>query len=187
MAAMTQPKGKPYTAKDLEQLDAQGFRYELIGGVLREISPTGPTHGNTTGRASYFVSEFVYKNELGETFIAEVGFVLSRNPDTVLAPDFAFIRESRLPSQFPEGYCEIMPDLVIETRSPGDTQREVMEKTQLWLSAGVPLVWNIDPKSQTVTVHQPNQSIETLGINDTLTGGDILPGFILLVKQIFRS
>lgn len=187
MSTVIQRAGKSHTIADMERLEAQGLRYELVKGELQEMSPSGPTHGNATSRASYYVNEFVYKNDLGETFVAEAGFVLSRDPDTVLAPDFAFIRTNRLPSVFAETYCDIMPDLVIETRSPGDSKREIMAKTELWLSAGVLLVWNIDPKAQAVTVHQAGREPQIVGIDDVLGGADVLPGFTLPVRNLFRE
>ena len=187
MAAATQPLEKLYTASDLERLSEQGFRYELIEGKLCEMSPTGGSHGSATSRLAFHVQYYVYERDLGECFSSEVGVFLSRNPDTVLAPDFAFIISARVPTDIPPGYLSIMPDLVFETRSPGDTKREIEAKMERWIAAGVRLAWDIDPKSHTVTVYQPGVPATTLGVDDTLAGGDVLPGLSLPVRAIFRD
>lgn len=187
MATATQPSAKLHTASDLERLDAQGLRYELMEGELRKMSPIGGTHGSSTLHLASQVLQHVTANGLGECFASEVGVFLARNPDTVLAPDFAFIATGRLPAGIPSGYLTVIPDLIFETRSPGDTKREIEEKMARWLAAGVRLAWDIDPKSHTVTVYQPGAPAATLGVDDTLAGGGILPGFSLPVRAIFRD
>lgn len=187
MAIASKPLERLYTASDLERLSDQGLRYELIEGELREMAPSGPTHGGTSSRVSYYVNEYVYNNGLGETFASETGFLLSGDPDTVLAPDFAFIRQERIPDAYPEGFCAIVPDLVVETRSPGDTKREIELKMRRWIDAGVRLAWDIDPMVHTVTVYQPGEQPAIRGVADTLAGGDVLPGFSLPVRKVFRE
>ena len=187
MSVIMETRNRLHTAQDLIRLDAKGLRYELIEGEFQEMAPSGPTHGNATSRLSHYVGDHVYRSDLGETFAAETGFLISRNPDTVLAPDLAFILEDRLPAEFPAGYCTIVPDLVVETRSPGDSDLFVLEKTARWLDAGVRLVWNVDPTSRTVSVHSAGQTAQSLGATDVLDGGDVLPGFRLPVSNIFRA
>lgn len=106
-----------YTAADLERLSDEGHHYELIQGELREMALRGGTHGSTSSRIAYYGGT-VYEQDLGETFAAETGFLVSRNPDTVLAPDFAFVAKDRLPGPLPEGYVPLAPDLVVETTQP---------------------------------------------------------------------
>lgn len=187
MAIAAQPTTKLRSANDLERLSAQGFRYELIEGELREMSPTGGSHGSATARLAYHVQNHVYERDLGECFSSEVGIILGRNPDTVLAPDFAFISAARMPAEVPYGFLPIVPDLVVETRSPGDTPRAVQAKMERWIAAGVRLAWDVDPRSQVVTAYQPGLPASTHGVGDTLSGGDVLPGLSLPVRQIFRE
>lgn len=178
--------GKVYTAFELEQLP-HGARYELIRGELCLMPNNSAEHGNKTIRLSAPITIFVEENHLGECFAAETHFIVERNPDTVLAPDFAFVSNECLSGIPPKGYLAIAPDLVIETRSPGDTHTEVALKVARWLQAGTKLVWVLDPASRTLTVHRSGISPRILGVEDILTGDDVLPGFSLSMRQLFRA
>src|SRR5579864_2911573 len=137
MSAVLDSAPKLYTADDLTRLTTQGCRYELIRGKLVEMSPPGGLHGSSTDRLAAYVRIHVDEFDLGECFAAETGFLIARDPDTVIAPDYAFIAKERLPDPIPEKYVPVIPDLVIETRSPNDTQNMVMEKVNQWLQLGV--------------------------------------------------
>lgn len=180
-------QAKPYTAEDLERLCAQGYRYELIRGELREMAPVGMKHANVTVRLAGYVHIFLMEHDLGESFGGEPGCVIGRDPDTVLAPDWAFIVKERLPDEIPDNFSRIVPDIVLETRSPNDTRKEVQEKVQLWLQAGVRIVWALDPKARALTVYRPDAEPRTLGIEDALSGEDVLPGFTMPMRTLFRE
>ena len=123
---------------------------------------------------------------LGQVFAAETGFTLQRNPDTVRAPDAAFVAKDRMPQgETPDGYLALAPDLAIEVISPNDRPRAVREKVADWLNAGTRLVWVIYPSSRTVTVHRPPSSVEELGGEDTLDGAEVVPGFTCRVEELF--
>src|SRR5688572_2603706 len=126
-----------YTAEDLERLSAEGLRYELMAGELRPMSPAGGEHGSLTKRLDHFLSTHVYEHGIGECFAAETGFLVARNPDTTLAPGWAFVASSRMPRPLPRGFVPVVPDVVLETRSPRDTSQAVGEKVTAWLRAGV--------------------------------------------------
>ena len=117
---------------------------------------------------------------------AETGFKLQSNPDTVRAPDLAFIRADRVPARPPDGFAEFAPDLVVEVLSPDDRPAEVRAKLADWLTAGVRLVWVVDPNRESVRVHRPGGSEAALDIDGSLDGEDVLPGFMLPLKTIFR-
>lgn len=185
MATATLEKPAVHTAEDLERLSALGFRYELIKGELRPMAPPGGSHGSTTSRLTIFVGILVIDKDLGETFAAETGFLVGRNPDTTLAPDFAFVSKDRLPNPLPKSYIPVVPDIVLETRSPNDTKKEVADKVALWLELGVRLVWELDPQTRILAVHQNNQMLRFLGENDTLDGGDVLPGLSVPISRLF--
>lgn len=174
-----------YTAGDLERLSHEGYHYELVKGELREMAPPGGAHGSATSRIAYHVSTVVYEQDLGDVFAAETGFLVSRDPDTVLAPDFAFIAKDRLPNPLPKSYVPVVPDIVLETRSPNDTKREVADKVNRWLTLGVSLVWELNPQTCILTVHRQNQMPRLLGIGDTLDGGEALPGFSVPLARLF--
>ena len=98
MAISTPAKPAVHTAEDLERLSAQGFRYELVRGELRPVLLGGGLEGSSTSRLAYYAGKAIMDNDLGETFAAGTGFLVARDPDTVLAPDFAFVAKNRLPN-----------------------------------------------------------------------------------------
>jgi len=119
-------------------------------------------------------------------FAAETGFVLSRDPDTVRAPDVAFVSRQRIPaSGIPDSYISAAPDLAVEVLSPDDRQVEVEEKIQQWLDAGTKAVWIVNPRRRTVTIHRAGADPRVLRESDTLPGDDVVPGFELKVAEIF--
>src|SRR5580693_3786272 len=106
--AQPPPSGEVYTAQELEKLPSNA-RYELIRGELCPMPNNSAEHGNKTMRLSAPVALFVEENDLGECFAAETRFTIEQNPDTVLAPDFAFISRARLSGLPPKGYLAMAP------------------------------------------------------------------------------
>src|SRR5437868_4223727 len=111
------------TADDLLALPTgMGKRYELVAGELRTMSPSGWRHGQIIADLSVLLGVFIREKNLGRWFGAETGFLLRRDPDTVRAPDFAFIANEHLPKTKPkEAFWPGAPDLAVEVLSPGDT------------------------------------------------------------------
>lgn len=174
------------TARDLEILCAGKERFELVEGRVREMSPTSSEHGRVTKRLDQALTSFIYSHELGECFTAEAGFTIRREPDTILAPDWAFVRNDRLPTPFPEkGFWVLSPDIVLETRSPSDISRWVEEKTTLWLEAGTGVVMNLDPQRRRLTVHRSGSDPVSYGPDDTLEL-DELPGLRVPLRATLR-
>ncbi|HEV8061926.1 MAG TPA: Uma2 family endonuclease [Gemmataceae bacterium] len=125
------------TADGLLQMPNDGLRRELIAGELREMTPSGFEHGCVTMNFSVPLGSFVKENDLGVVSAAETGFLLATNPDTVRAPDVAFVARERLePVRKLAGFFPGAPDLAVEVISPGDTYSEVEDKVQAWLHAG---------------------------------------------------
>jgi Uma2 family endonuclease len=174
------------TADELLMLPRGRFRYRLIKGELITMSPAGSEHGALVVNMTVLLAQYVKANSLGIVFGAETGFKVAENPDTVLAPDVAFISREHVPaSGIPKKYWPGAPDLAVEVLSPGDTVREVERKVGQWLAAGARLVWTVDPKRRTVTVHQALKEAATLSENDELDGNDVVPGFRCRVSEIF--
>ena len=121
---------------------------------------------------------------LGTTYAAETGFLLSRNPDTVRAPDVAFVRAGRPPAPG-RGYYLGAPDLAVEVLSPDDRPGYVADRVAEWLEAGAQAVWVVDPRIRKVTVHESNRDPRVLDERASVSGGDLLPGFELAVATIF--
>jgi Uma2 family endonuclease len=183
---MTATLTKPMTADELLAIPDDGYRYELIEGELRRMSPAGDEHGLVGMELAIPLGSHIKKNKLGKLYLAETGFLIGTNPDTVRAPDIAFVRMERI-KETPglKGYRLGAPDLVVEVVSPGDTVSEVEEKVSEWLEAGARMVWVVSPKLHTVTVYRSLTDIVTLTEKDTLVGGDVVPGFQIRIAEIF--
>jgi Uma2 family endonuclease len=150
------------------------------------MAPAGGEHGAVTVNLTSPLDVHVKANNLGIVFGAETGFKIETDPDTVLAPDIAFVRRERIPeSGIPKGYWPGPPDLVVEVISPGATYEEVNEEVARWLAAGAAMVWVLNPRRRTVTVHRSLTDITVLTEADELTGGDLIPGFRCRVAEIF--
>src|SRR6266568_2091390 len=110
------------TADELLHLPDDGFRYELVRGELRKMSPSGADHGDVAAVIVWSLLNHVRKNRLGKVYTADAGFRIGRGPDTVLAPDAAFVRAARVVKT--RKFFEGPPDLAIEVVSPGDSYTE---------------------------------------------------------------
>jgi Uma2 family endonuclease len=174
------------TADELLRMPDDGFRYELVRGELRRMTPAGSEHGRIAMSFSWRLAQHVQENRLGAVYAAETGFVLARNPDTVRAPDVAFVNRERLEEAGEtEGYWPGAPDLAVEVISPGDLYAEVEEKVFDWLNAGTKMVAVVNPRKRSVTVCKSPTDIAVLTEADVLDGGDVVPGFELVVREIF--
>lgn len=174
------------TAEQLIALNPNG-RCELVEGELRMMSPSGWKHGDIVGRLHAILGHYIVENGLGMIMGAETGFMLARDPDTVLAPDLAFIANANIPKIPPkEAYWPGAPDLAVEVISPGDKLSEVKEKIETWLTAGTKLLWKVDGKAHTVTVYRSVTDVSVLTINDVLDGVEVVEGFRCPVAAIFN-
>ena len=183
----TMLRAKPISAEEFEQFDPE-WRYDLIKGELTPMPPMpGEEHGAITSDFAFEVTFFVKQRKLGQCYAAETRFLIERDPDTAIAPDWAFIRKERLPEKRQQGFVPVVPDIVLEVRSPSDRTKPVADKIQLWLDAGVPLVWELNPKTRILTVYRPGQPSRELKETDELSGEDILPGFNLPLRSVLRS
>ena len=175
-----------------EFYDAYGdHSVELVRGKVcakrSEMSPASGNHGLIAGEIFGQLYAFVTAHNLGRVFAAETGFILNRTPLTVRAPDAAFIARERIGDNRPErGYWPVAPDLAVEVMSPNDTATEISGKISEYFAAGTRLMWVIYPQSRTVHVYDSAQNVRILSANETLDGGELLPGFACEIAQIFR-
>jgi Uma2 family endonuclease len=175
---------KVFTAEELLALPmGTGQRYELIEGELFIMAPAGNEHGFVADVISGEVYIYLKNNKIGIGLAAETGFYTRGDKSTVRAPDYAFIAHEKIPEDgLPKGFSDIVPDLVAEVVSPNDSANYMEQKTLEWL------VWVIYPDSQRVHVYQQGERNPViLTAEDTLTGGDVLPGFELLVRNLFEK
>ena len=151
------------------------------------MSPAGANHGRIASRLHRRIAEHVEDHQLGEVFAAETGFFLSRNPDTVRAPDVAFVTKNRLHLVPPRGYFPGPPDLAVEVLSPDDSASEVLAKVEDWLSAGTKEVWIADPLRNTIAIHRQDQAMRVFSVDERLTSESLLPGFRMALSEVFRA
>ena len=182
---MTVPS-RVMTAEELFRLPDDNCRHALVGGELQRMTPAGFDHGAIIVNLTAPLARHVKAHRLGVVCGAETGFVLARDPDTVLAPDIAFVLRERVRATGrPTFFWEGAPDLAVEVTSPSDTRSEVARKVAAWLAAGTGVVWVVDPKDASVTIHEPGRAIRRLGESDTLDGAPLLPAFRFAVREIF--
>jgi Uma2 family endonuclease len=178
--------GRKITAEDLLSMPDDCYRYELVKGELRKMAPAGKRHGVLAIRVTGPLWQHVQAYQLGEVCAAETGFRLSSSPDTVRAPDVAFISQQRLEEIGDvEGYWPGAPDLAVEVISPNDNYTEVEDKVLAWLDAGTRMVLVVNPRTETVTVYRSLSDVTILTKNDTLEGKDAVPGWTLAIEDLF--
>ena len=176
---------RPMTAEELFKMPDDGYRCELVRGELRTMTPPGQYHGEYAGNTYLSLGNHVRANNLGKTY-TEIGFLIETDPDHVRAPDVAFISHERLETigEGP-GYFPAAPDLAIEVISPNDRLTQVNEKVRDWLNAGTRMVVVVNPRRRDATLHLPGEDSIVLTQEDTLDGGDVVPGWTMPVREIF--
>jgi Uma2 family endonuclease len=175
------------TADDLLAMPEDGNRYELMRGELVSTPMSSYESSDIAAGIVTALRIFAHAGKLGRVAGADGAFILQRNPYTVRIPDVSFVRMDRLPP--PEQrrrFLELAPDLAVEVVSPSDSANDVQEKVREYLDYGVQLIWVVHPLQRTVTVYRPDRSAHVLYDEDALDGGDVLPGFTLLVATIFE-
>lgn len=181
------------TAEQLVGYEIPGKRVELVRGQLFVREPSSFNHGALSLRIGSALTvhlarereEEGWAHTRGPLATADPGFTLARRPDTVRAPDIAYVPRERHADPMPDGFRELAPDLAVEVQSPSDRAGAVVAKVGDWLSAGTQLVWVVDPPRQSVVVYRADGSVEVLGLNDSLRGDDVLPGFSMSLNELF--
>ena len=176
------------TAGELLQMPEDGMRRELGEGKVRDMVPAGYMRGRIAMNVATALNQYVRQNDLGAVLAAETGFKIASNPDTVRAPDAAFVRRERVEGVGEvEGYWPGAPDLAVEVVSPNDSYAGVEEKAAAWLvAAGTRAVVVVEPRTRTVTVRSSRRTeIRVLTEGDVLDAGEVVPGWELFVAEIF--
>ncbi|HEU4418005.1 MAG TPA: Uma2 family endonuclease, partial [Planctomycetota bacterium] len=174
------------TAEQLLELKERGCRHELVRGELRRSPFLMHVQGQLVAELAMHLSGFARDQAIGEVLPA-TGFLIERDPDTVRAPNIAFVRNDRLPpAQWP-GFVPGPPDLAVEVISPDDAYTEVHDKVLSWLEHGTRLVWVVDPWAKRATVYRSRDDVSVLGANEELRGDDVLPGFTVALRELFPA
>jgi Uma2 family endonuclease len=172
------------TADELLHLHIPNKCTELVRGVLIVREPPGSMHGRVAMKLGVELSVYAKQTGAGEVYAAETGFKLATDPDTVRAPDVAFVTRDRLPPAELTAYAALAPDLVVEVLSPGDRPGEVLAKVADWLDAGTRLVWIVDPLRRQAHVYRHDGSVRLLTATETLEGENLLPGFSCRLESV---
>ena len=185
-------KKRLYTVDDV--LELQGWdgkrdrKYELINGELIEMSPTNFWHGRFAGRIYRYLEEYAESRDLGAASV-EAGFYSSDDCTTLLAPDVSFLSKSLMPDPEAFIFVGVMPDLAVEIKSPSNSMAELRRKSAIYLENGTRLVWLINPMQRTAEVCRLGEDgqfqSQTLEPDGKLNGEDVLPGFVLELRQLF--
>ncbi len=161
---------------------------ELVRGNLYVFPPAGGPHGRTSTNLVLLLGAYVEPRGLGWVFADSVGYELLALPRTVRVPDVSFVQASRLPSDgIEEGLLKFAPDLAVEVLSPSERKKKIEQKLDDYRVSGTPLVWVVDPRRRTVMVVPSNGPRRLLNETETLDGGDVIPGFICAVTDVFRG
>lgn len=171
---------------EFEHLPDDGSRYELVDGELERMPPTGEVHGDVDRQFIWLLERFIRPRGIEKLFV-ETSFVLSSDRQTVRQPDIAFVRAERLPEDRDrDRSVRLVPDLVVKIVSPSDRRSAVVAKAHEYLHYGVRLVWVVDPPSRSITNFRWDGSVAVLGLDDTIGGEDVIPGFQVKVHEIFQ-
>jgi Uma2 family endonuclease len=157
--------------------------YEFVNGEWEVKEMPGAKHAGVSSRIDRRLGRFVEDHQLGEVYV-ECSFQIG-NRERV--PDLAFLSAARIPPEGePDTKWPMVPDIAIEVISPTDLYRDVQEKMEEYLAAGVKQVWHVEPERRTITIHRSRIDGITFPVEAELTCEDLLPGFRLPLQQVFR-
>jgi Uma2 family endonuclease len=184
---MSEVSTRLLSAEDLFLQSFPDARTELVRGEVVRMTPAGGEHGVIALRVGARLLAFVEAQGLGVVCAAETGFLVGRDPDTVRAPDAAFISRQRMGERPPpKAFWPFAPDLAVEVVSPNERAEAVQERVRDWFTGGARRVWLIYPTVRTVHVHRSPSEVQILGAEDSLSGEEVLPGFACLVSTLFE-
>ena len=156
--------------------------YEFIAGEIVEKMVSNQKSSQIAYKIGIFIGMYLIQHELGRLTGEQGGYIISGER---YIPDIGYMSYARQPIDNDEAYNPLAPDLAVEVISPTDTPREMRVKVANYLAAGT-VVWVVSPDDEQIEIYIPGQSVRVLGIDDTLEGGDVLPGFVISLKTIFK-
>jgi Uma2 family endonuclease len=180
------PEQGEWTYEDWLKLPDDGYRYEVIDGVLYMSPPPLIRHQRNSIRLVEIFLAFLKLHPLGELLYAPVGVRLPNQP-VPLQPDIVFVRAERL-DIIQEHYIEGIPDLLVEILSPSNWLYDRREKMQVYQGAGVPEYWIVDPRAQIIEIYVLEQGVYQLAGQygrGEVALSRLLPGFEVSVEAIF--
>lgn len=174
----------------LDYRGEDGWRYEVVEGVLIRVAGSRPKANRVTDRLYRALGDFVEANRLGQTTPPDGVYDFERTgqPNTGLLPDIGFYHAFREPLVEDDRPYPFAPDLAVEVASPSQKQGDLDAKARRYLRGGTALVWVIWPDSRAVDVWQPGdvqRPSGTLGVDDVLDGGETVFGFTYPIARLF--
>jgi len=171
------------TADEVLKLSFPGKVVELVRGRLVVKEPPSARHGRAEANLAYFLGAFVRARDLG-IVVSGAGFKITEDPDTVRAPDVAFVPRDRAAAIPARSYADFAPLLLAEIVSPNDRPGEVLAKVADWLDAGARIVWVVDPQRNVAQVYRGDGSVTFVAIDGFLEGEDVLPGLSVALRDV---
>lgn len=175
----------PITAQQLWELGSTIEPSELIEGEIKTMVPPGGEHGFVQVRLGGMLDAYADQSTFGRAF-GEIGYVLKRNPDTVLAPDLSIVSAARLPVD-QSRFLELAPDVAVEIVSPGNPPGEIERKIGIYLESGVRSVWVAYPDERQVIIYRPDAAPRVVAGEQQLEDPDVLPGFAVPLSRVFGA
>jgi Uma2 family endonuclease len=154
-------------------------------GELIVMAPAAPEGSLRNAGITAQLWHWNQQTGLGVVFDSSAGFTLPNS--SIRGPDASWMTRDRwkkIPPEERRRFSHVCPDFVAELRSRSNDRKTLLEKMEEYLAQGVRLGWLIDPENQTVDIYHPDRPVETLKKAATLSGEDVLPGFVLDLKGI---
>ncbi|MFM9966353.1 MAG: Uma2 family endonuclease [Planctomycetaceae bacterium] len=178
---------KLMTADEFGALPMSRRPMELVRGRIVDMNVPGPRHGQICGNTVWIFQDFVKSHDIGHVLCNDSGIITEHDPDTVRGMDVSYYSYSRLPKgPLPAKYFDVVPELIVEVRSPDDRWSRILKKVSEYLEAGVTAVCVLDPKTETARLYSADETERTLQADELLTFPTILPGFAVPVRRFFE-
>lgn len=179
---------KPTTVEEYQLLPdpTDGTRLELHKGEVVAVSRPNWEHGEIAINIGFLIKQFLKSKPIGRV-ATESGVITERGPDTLRGPDVSFMSKERMPlDKRMNEYASVTPDLCVEVLSPSNTRAELNEKMAEYFSTGARMIWVVDPDERSVTIYEQPDEGRVFKGRSTLSGGQVLPGFICTVTELFE-
>jgi Uma2 family endonuclease len=179
---------RPMTFEEAARLDPNEQPGEIVDGEWVPVTKSPWRHGEITSTINFLLRLYAREHAGWSVSVADPGVKLARNPDRLRGPDVAMVRAERVPTgKGVDGWLDGAPDVVVEVAGDSQTISEMTKKALEYLAAGAKMVWVVDAEPQRVVLFTPPNHVKILGSDDTLDGGDVLPGFSCKVADMFAG
>lgn len=175
------------TAEEFLRLPDDGRPKELLRGRVVYMNVPMPRHGQICAQVVYLLRRFFEDQPSGHLVCNDSGVRTERGPDTVRGADVAFYSYQRVPrGPLPQGYLDVVPELVFEVRSPTDRWGRILAKVAEYLEAGVTVVCVLDQMTERCVIYRAEEAVQIVLPEQELILPDILPEFRVVVRRFFE-